>query len=362
MTFAPIPELLSELRAGRMILLVDDEDRENEGDLVVAAELIQPEHIVQMNRLASGIITVPMPRTWLRRLHIDPMVQENAESMHTAFTVTVDAREGVSTGSSAFDRVRTIHRLANPTARAEDFVRPGHVNPLAAREGGVLKRAGHTEASHDLMCLAALQPVAVLCEIMGDDGNMLRLPELKEMALQRGLKLGSIADLIGYRCRTEKLVRRTSTDELTTPFGRLTVHRFRSIVDRGRYTALVAGTIDPEAPVLIRMHAATLTDDLLGFLSGRPDSSLQRAMARISAEGAGVLLYIERADDAAAAGDERDYGIGAQILRELGVRRIRLLTNNPRRRAGLEGFGLELVDHVALDESAEVVPLDRGQG
>src|SRR5262245_36075432 len=196
---ATVPEMIAELRAGRMIVLVDDEARENEGDFVVAAELLRVEHVVAMNRIASGIITVPMPRPWLRRLHIDPMVQENAESMHTAFTVTVDARDGVSTGSSAFDRARTIRKLADPTSRAEEFVRPGHVNPLLVREGGVLKRAGHTEASHDLMCLAGLQPVAVLCEIMGDDGQMLRLPELRQLSLEQGFKLGSIADLIGYR-------------------------------------------------------------------------------------------------------------------------------------------------------------------
>jgi len=197
--FASIPELLAELRAGRMIILVDDEARENEGDLVVAAELIQVEHVVAMNRIASGIITVPMPGTWLRRLHIDPMVQQNAESMHTAFTVTVDAREGVSTGSSAADRVASIRKLADPSSRSEDLVRPGHINPLRVREGGVLERAGHTEASHDLMCLAGLQPVAVLCEIMGDDGEMLRLPRLRELALKTGLKLGTIADIIRYR-------------------------------------------------------------------------------------------------------------------------------------------------------------------
>ncbi|HVZ34895.1 MAG TPA: 3,4-dihydroxy-2-butanone-4-phosphate synthase, partial [Polyangiaceae bacterium] len=215
---SPVPELIAELRAGRMIILVDDEDRENEGDLVVAAELVTVEQIVQMNRHASGIITVPMPRSWLKRLHIDPMVQENAESMHTAFTVTVDGTSGVGTGSSAVDRVTTIHSLANPASTAEDFVRPGHVNPLVVREGGVLKRAGHTEASHDLMCLAGLRPVAVLCEIMGDDGEMARFPELCQLAAQLNLKVGTIKDLIRYRHQTEKLVTLTGRDEVVTRF------------------------------------------------------------------------------------------------------------------------------------------------
>ena len=236
--FASVPELLSQLRDGRMIILVDDEDRENEGDLVVAAERISVEQIVQMNRLASGIITVPMPRPWLRRLHIDPMVQENAESMSTAFTVTVDASSGISTGSSAHDRATTIRKLADPTTSAEDFVRPGHINPLVVREGGVLKRPGHTEASHDLVRMAGLQPVAVLCEIMGDDGTMLRLPALRELAARLELPLGTIADVIRHRRRTEALVERVSSQELSSAFGPLQVHRYRSAVDAGRYTAL----------------------------------------------------------------------------------------------------------------------------
>jgi 3,4-dihydroxy 2-butanone 4-phosphate synthase / GTP cyclohydrolase II len=351
--FASVPEMLAELRAGRMIILVDDEARENEGDLVVAAELIQVEHVVAMNRIASGIITVPMPRSWLRRLHIDPMVQENAESMHTAFTVTVDAKDGVSTGSSASDRVASIRRLADPTSRSEDFVRPGHINPLLVREGGVLKRAGHTEASHDLMSLAGLQPVAVLCEIMGDDGEMLRLPRLHELALKTGLKLGTIADIIRYRQYNERLIHLLSRDRVASRFGKLWVHRFESSVDRGRYTAFVRGRIDPERATLVRIHAATLTDDVLGLLTGGSGSALELGLARVASEESGIFLYIERSGDAISEPmDERDYGIGAQILRELGVRRLRLLTNHPKRRAGVEGFGLELCEHVALDTAS----------
>jgi 3,4-dihydroxy 2-butanone 4-phosphate synthase / GTP cyclohydrolase II len=350
--FASVPEMLAELRAGRMIILVDDEARENEGDLVVAAELIQVEHVVAMNRIASGIITVPMPRPWLRRLHIDPMVQENAESMHTAFTVTVDARDGVSTGSSAADRVVSIRKLADPSSRAEHFVRPGHINPLLVREGGVLKRAGHTEASHDLMCLAGLQPVAVLCEIMGDDGEMLRLPRLRELALKTGMKLGTIADIIRYRQYNERLINLVSRDRVESRFGKLLVHRFESSVDRGRYTAFVRGKIEPEQSTLVRIHVATLTDDVLGLLTGGTASALEMGLRRIASEESGVFLYIERPqDNTADPMDERDYGIGAQILRELGVRRFRLLTNHPKRRAGLDGFGLALDEHVALELS-----------
>lgn len=357
-SFASVPEMIAELRAGRMIILVDDESRENEGDLVVAAERLEVAHVVAMNRIASGIITVPMPRSWLRRLHIDPMVQENAESMHTAFTVTVDAREGVTTGSSAPDRVASIRKLADPASRAEDFVRPGHINPLLVREGGVLKRAGHTEASHDLMCLAGLQPVAVLCEIMGDDGEMLRLPRLRELALQTGMKLGTIADIIRFRQCNERLVNLVGHDRVESRFGRLSVHRFESSVDRGRYTAFVRGRIEPENPTLVRIHVASLTDDVLGLLTGGSGSSLEASFQRIASEESGLFLYIERPYEAlAGSADERDYGIGAQILRELGVQRLRLLTNHPKRRAALEGFGLELCEHVPLDATSEAAEL-----
>jgi 3,4-dihydroxy 2-butanone 4-phosphate synthase/GTP cyclohydrolase II len=359
--FASVPEMIAELRAGRMIILVDDEARENEGDLVVAAELLEVEHVVAMNRIASGIITVPMPHTWLRRLHIDAMVQENAESMHTAFTVTVDAKEGVSTGSSAGDRVASIRRLADPGSRAEDFVRPGHINPLLVREGGVLKRAGHTEASHDLMCLAGLQPVAVLCEIMGDDGEMLRLPRLRELALKLGLELGTIADIIRYRQHNERLINLVSVNRVESRFGSLSVHRFESSVDTGRYTAFVRGRIDPERATLVRIHVATLTDDVLGLMTVGSGSALELGLERIASEESGIFLYIERGQDSPADPmDERDYGIGAQILRELGVKHFRLLTNHPRKRAGLDGFGLELDEHVSLELQSDAAGADFG--
>ena len=358
---ASVPTLVEQLREGRMIILVDDEDRENEGDFVVAAEHVTVEQVVAMNRIASGIITVPMPAPWLRRLHLDPMVQHNAESMRTAFTVTVDAKQGVSTGSSAHDRVATIRRLADPTAHADDFVRPGHVNPLCVREGGVLKRTGHTEASHDLMLMAGLHPVAVLCEIMGDDGEMLRLPQLRQLAARMGLCLGSIADVIAHRQLHERLVERLDTATLPTAWGEFTVHRYRSHVDEGRYTALQLGSPREVDPVLARMHAASLTDDLFGVLGGATSSSLQRALERIGAEGTGVLVYIERPGQPGRPMDERTYGIGAQILRDLGVDRLRLLTDHPRRLAGLRGFGLEIERFEPLSESmADVHVLSGG--
>lgn len=347
-SFASVPELVEELRAGRMIVLVDDEDRENEGDFVVAAVHLTVEQVVAMNRLASGIITVPMPAAWLERLHLPTMVGDNAESMRTAFMVTVDAKAQVTTGSSAFDRVETIRRLADPTARADDFVRPGHVSPLRVREGGVLKRTGHTEASHDLMVMAGLPPVAVLCEIMGDDGEMLRLPQLRALAERMGLRLGSIADVIEHRLLHERLVSRIDSRTLSTRWGPVVCHRYRSHVDDVRYNALVVGDLSPEQPTLARMHAASLTDDLFAMLGDGQPCALQRALDRIAAEGQGVLVYIERNGDPRSPMDERTYGIGAQILRDLGAHRLRLLTDHPRRLAALQGFGLELVEFLPL--------------
>lgn len=355
---SPVPDLIAELRAGRMIILVDDEDRENEGDFVVAAERLTAQQIVTMNRYASGIITIPMPRPWLKRLHVDPMMQENTESMHTAFTVTVDAKVGIGTGSSASDRVVTIRRLADPASRAEDFVRPGHVNPLVVRDGGVLKRAGHTEASHDLMLLAGLQPVAVLCEIMDDTGEMSRLPALSELARRLGLKLGAIADVIRYRRQTEKLVARISERQVSTRFGDFVEMRFRSAVDPGHYTALVRGAIDPSVPTLVRIHAGTLADDVLALLEGHGKGKLETALGHLARQTSGILLCIERNDSGPA--DERDIGIGAQILRELGVRQLTLLTDHPRPRAALEGFGLDLVGTVPLGLDRIAAAVDRG--
>ena len=372
--FNTIEEAIADLRAGKMIILVDDEDRENEGDLVMAAEYVTPEAITLMTREASGIITVPMTEERLRALHIDPMVRENNESMRTAFTVTVDAREGTSTGSSAADRALTIRKLADPHVRPADFNQPGHVNPLMARKGGVLKRAGHTEAAVDLMNLASLQPAGVICEIMGHDGEMMRLTQLADLARRLGMKLITIAELIKYRRRSEKLVRRVATAKLPTRYGEFTVHAYESDVDPSPYIAFTMGDIDDGNDVLVRIHSSCLTGDLIGSLKCDCGDQLHLAMEKIAEAGRGVLLYIEQEgrgigivnkirayalQDAGAdtveanvqlgfKPDLRDYGIGAQVLVDLGIKRILYMTNNPAKLAGLEGYGLEIADRIPL--------------
>ena len=372
--FHSIEDALRDLRAGKMIILVDDEDRENEGDFVMAAQHVTAEAITLMTRHASGIITVPMPAERLHELQLDLMVRENSESMRTAFTVTVDAREGTSTGSSAADRALTIRKLADPQARPLDFNRPGHVNPLMARKGGVLKRAGHTEAAVDLMRLAGLAPVGVICEIMGDGGEMARVPELGELAQQFGLKFITIADLIQYRRRTEKLVHKAAQAKLPTRYGEFVVHAYESDVDPAPYTAFVMGDVSDGKDVLVRIHSSCVTGDLVGSLKCDCGDQLHLALETISEAGRGVLLYIEQegrgigivnkirayalqdegADTVEAnvrlgfKPDLRDYGIGAQVLADLGVRRILYMTNNPAKLAGLEGYGLEIVERIPM--------------
>lgn len=354
---ATVEQSIGQLRAGKPLILVDDEHRENEGDLIVAAQHITPELIVQMNRLASGIITVPLPAARLSRLNIELMVQKNLESMGTAFTVTVDASHGVTTGSSAFDRAHTIRLLADPDSTADDFVRPGHVNPLRVRQGGVLRRAGHTEASHDLMCLAGLQPVAAICEIMDDSGEMMRLPELRQLARRLQVPLATIADLIRHRLRTETLITRAGAEQVDTPYGAFAVHHYCSTVDQTSFFAFVMGRADPERDTLVRMHGGRLSSDLLGALTRDSDSPLHVALERIAQEGRGVLVYVVRPVTPNGLGrpmDQRDYGGGAQVLRDLGVRRLRLLSDRPTRRPALEGFDLEVVGYQPLlDRSSE---------
>ena len=372
--FDSIDAALDDLRAGKMIILVDDEDRENEGDFVIAAEYVTPEVLTLMTRQASGIITVPMTEDRLNALHIDPMARDNNESMRTAFMVAVDARDGTSTGSSAHDRAVTIKKLADPHARPHDFNRPGHISPLMARKGGVLKRAGHTEAAVDLMRLAGLQPVGVICEIMGDDGEMARLPELAEMARRLDCKLVTIAELIKYRRRTEKLIHKVAEAKLPTKYGDFIAHAYESEVDPAPYTAFTMGDISDGQDVLVRIHSSCVTGDLVGSLKCDCGDKLHLALQRISEAGRGVLLYIEQegrgigiinkirayalqdqgADTVEAnlqlgfKPDLRDYGIGAQVLVDLGIKRILYMTNNPAKLAGLEGYGLEIVDRIPL--------------
>ena len=372
--FARIEDVLDDVRAGKMIILVDDEARENEGDFVMAAEFVTADAITLMRRHASGIITVPMTEERLRALQLDLMVRENSESMKTAFTVTVDAREGTTTGSSAHDRALTIRKLADPKARPSDFNRPGHVFPLMARKGGVLKRAGHTEAAVDLMRLAGVRPMGVICEIEGDRGEMARVPELTELARQFGLKLCTIADLIKYRRRTEKLIQKKATTRLPTKHGEFVAHAYLSDVDDNDYLAIVMGDVATGEPTLCRIHSSCVTGDLLDSLRCDCGDQLHLALAKISEAGRGVLLYIEqegrgiglvnkmRAYELQDAGadtveanerlgmkaDGRDYGIGAQILVDLGVKKLRYMTNNPAKLAGLEGFDIEIVDVVPL--------------
>ena len=372
--FHTIEEALADLQAGKMIVLVDDEDRENEGDFLMAAQHITPEAITLMTRHASGIITVPMPEERLLALSLELMVRENSESMKTAFTVTVDARDGTTTGSSAADRALTIRRLADPEAKPADFNRPGHVNPLMARVGGVLKRAGHTEAAVDLMRLAGLEPIGVICEIMDDDGEMARVPALAALAAQLDLKFITIAELIKYRRRREKLIHKVAEARLPTRYGEFTAHAYESGVDPAPYTAFTMGDIADGKDVLVRIHSSCVTGDLMGSLKCDCGDQLQLALEKISESGRGVLLYIEQegrgigitnkikayalqdegADTVEAnvrlgfKPDLRDYGIGAQVLVDLGVKRLLYMTNNPAKLAGLEGYDLEIVDRIPL--------------
>ncbi len=374
---SPIEEIIEDFREGKMIIVTDDEDRENEGDFIVAAEKVTPEHINFMAKYGRGMICLVLTQERCEELDLDLMVgkQQNDALHGTAFTVTIDAKEGTTTGISAYDRAFTIQKAVDPASKPEDFARPGHIFPLRAAEGGVLKRAGHTEATADLAKLAGLKPAGVLCEIMNDDGSMARMPQLEKVAERFGLKIGTIRDLIEYRRRDEKLVYRDVELEFPTKFGQFKLIHFRNRVTREHHLAIVKGNVDTEEPVLVRVHSECLTGDVFG--SNRCDcgDQLHFALTRIEQEGRGVLLYMnqegrgigldaklhayklqdEGLDTVEAnkrlgyPADLRDYGTGALMLRNLGVRNMRLITNNPMKIVALEGFGLEIVDRIPIE-------------
>lgn len=373
--FDTIEEVLEDMRLGRMVIVTDDADRENEGDLVMAAEKITPEAVNFMATHGRGLICAPITDERAEQLGLQRMVLENRESYRTDFTVSVDATHGITTGISAYDRARTIQLLVDPKTQPMDLVQPGHVFPLRAKAGGVLRRAGHTEASIDLARLAGLAPAGVLCEILSPDGTMARLPELMEFGKKHGLKMCSIEDLIAYRRSSERLIEREQIVKLPTDFGEFDLHMYRSLVDDSHHLALVKGVISEDNDVLVRVHSECLTGDVFGSLRCDCGKQLQSALAQIEAAGSGVLLYMrqhegrgiglpakihayklqEQGFDTVEANEKlgfpaelRDYGIGAQILADLGVRKMRFLTNNPKKVIGLEGYGLKIVEVVPI--------------
>jgi len=382
--FNTIDEAIQDIKTGKSVIVVDDEDRENEGDVIIAAEKVTPDDINFLAKYARGMICVAITSDKAKKLNLELMVDENTALHSTPFTVTVDAKYGTSTGISAYDRSATIHTIIDPKTRPNDLARPGHIFPLVAKDGGVLRRAGHTEAAVDLARLAGLTPAGVLCEVMADDGQMARVPKLMKMANKYDLKIITIADLIEYRRIREKLVRRRAVIDMPTKFGDFKLYLYQNILDdKENHVALVKGNVADGDPVIVRVHSECLTGDV--FSSRRCDcgDQLASALGRIEKESRGVVLYMrqegrgiglvnkilayafqEEGKDTVEANEElgfkadlRDYGIGAQILKDLGLVKIQLMTNNPKKIVGLDGYGLEIIDRIPV----EIIPNERNE-